>query len=285
MRMLLATLLMTMLGMPASQARDVPSLLERSQRRADARDTLLAALGEATIACRGSVSTRDYRVNSALLLERNFSECATRDARALERIDSLLGVQNSREGQEDRLSERFAQVWTAATRAFPSRVIQQCPTWELMHVIDAPTEERVAHFASLEGAAGIGKEYRWYKVSSQQCGSNGLCAVWTALLCGTGYSDRFIVWADPVSSSVIVDPVWWLTAYGGEDEESPFASNPGYRHWASYYGEIPGALYAHVNRDGEQCTKWSEINQKHYTDRKWTAIDCGGGWYCASYCK
>ena len=285
MRYACAMLLTVLLGAPAPQAAEAAGLLARAQRRADARDTLLAALGQATVECLGSVSPRDHRVNSARMLERTFSACATRDAAALKHIDALLGVQGSREGQEDGLSERYAQVWTAAARAFPSRVIQQCPTWELLHVIDAPTEERVAHFASLEGAAGIGKEYRWYKVSSQQCGSSGLCAVWSALLCGTGYSDQFIVWADPVSSTVIVDPVWWLVHYGGEDEESPFASNPGYRHWASYYGEIPGALYAHINRHGEQCTKWSEINQKHYTDRKWTAIDCGGGWYCASYCK
>lgn len=285
MNKMLATFLMTLLAAPISEARDVPSLLERAQRRADGRDTLLAALGEATIACRGSVSTRDYRVNSARMLERNFSECTTRDTSALERIDVLLGVQNSREAQEEGLSNRFVQVWTAAARAFPSRVIPQCPAWELMHVIDAPTEERVAHFASLEGAAGIGKEYRWYKVSAPQCGSSGLCAVWSALLCGTGYSDQFIVWADPLSSSVIVDPVWWLTDYGGEEEESPFTSNPGYRHWASYYGEVPGARYAHLDREGEQCTKWSEISQKHFTDRKWVVIDCGGGWECMTYCN
>jgi hypothetical protein len=284
MKRLFATLLVAMLAAPASQARDVPSLLERAQRRADARDTLLAALGEATLECLGSVSPRDYHVNAARVLERAFTECTTRDPSALERIDQLLGVQHSREAQVDRLSERFAQVWTAGTRAFPSRVIKQCPTWELMHVIDAPTEERIAHFASKTGADGIGKEYRWYKVTSPQCGSNGLCAVWHAAKCGAPFGDQMIVWLDPASSSVIVDPVWWLTDY--EDESGgPFNKNGAYRHWSSYYGEIPGARYAHVNREGESCTKYSEITQKHYTDRKWVLIDCGGGWMCATYCN
>jgi hypothetical protein len=36
----------------------------------------------------------------------------------------------------------------------------------LQHVIDAPTQERVAFFAAKEGAAGMGKEYRWYKVTN-----------------------------------------------------------------------------------------------------------------------
>jgi hypothetical protein len=284
MQKLFITLLISLVAAPASLAGDVPSLLERAQGRADARDTLLAALGEATLDCLGSVSPRDYRVNSARLLERAFSECTTRDASALERIDGLLGVQHSHEGQEDRLAERFAQVWSAAAQAFPGRLVRQCPTWELMHVIDAPTEERVAHFASLTEAAGIGKEYRWYKVSSQQCGSSGLCAVWHAALCGAPFGDQFIVWLDPASSSVIVDPVWWLTSY--EDESGgPFKKNGAYRHWSSYYGEIPGARYADVNREGETCTKWSEVAQKHFTDRKWVLVDCGGGWYCMTYCN
>jgi hypothetical protein len=179
-------------------------------------------------------------------------------------------------------------VWTRAARAFPQRVIQQCPDWELQHVIDAPTQERVAFFAAKEGAAGIGKEYRWYRVSSQQCGSNGFCAVFQALLCGAGYSNQFIVWTDPFSSTVIVDPIWWWTDYGdGSDAENQF-TNPsiGYKHSMSYFGDdVPGALYAEIERAGETCTKWSEINLKHYLDRTLVPIDCGGGWYCATYCN
>jgi hypothetical protein len=205
--------------------------------------------------------------------------CTTRDTGALGRIDRLLGVQHSREGQANGLSAHFAEVWTRAVRAFPERLIQQCPTWELLHVIDAPTPERVAYFATQEGAAGIGKEYRWFKVSSPQCGLNGFCAVLQARLCAAGFSNQFVVWSDPFSSTVIIDPIWWLTDY----DSNPF-SNPDYKHRMSYYGDVPGALYAEIEREGEACTKWSEINQKHYFDRKLVAIDCGGGWYCATYC-
>ena len=47
----------------------------------------------------------------------------------------------------------------------------------------------------------------------------------------------------------------------------------------------PGALYAAPQRAGEQCSRWSEIAKKHYHDAKLILIDCGGGWYCMSYCS
>jgi len=284
--MKLALTVLLFFALAAPDAANSQSPLTRPQRGAQQHDAMLAALGEATVACLGAVSTRDYRVNSAGILERAFASCTTRDTGALERVDQLLGVQGAREAQEDRVSGRFSQVWTAAERRFPARAIPQCPTWELLHVIDAPTIERVAEFASKEGAAGIGKEYRWYKVSSAQCGSNGFCAVLHASLCGAGYSDQFIVWLDPLSSSVIVDPVWWLTDYEYE-EDNPFLSPiAGYKHPMSYFGDdVPGELYGSLERAGETCTKWSEINQKHFFDRKLIPIDCGGGWFCMTYCN
>jgi hypothetical protein len=286
MKLVLA--LLALLAVPAASALDLyDDPLRRVQRGAVAHDTLLAALGEATVACLGGVTTADYRVNRDGALERAFDACTTRDTGALERIDRLLGVQYSREGEADRLAARFAFVWNRAVRAFPERFIQQCPTWELLHVIDAPTPERVAFFAAKEGAAGIGKEYKWYKVTSEQCGSNGFCAVLQARLCAAGFSNQFVVWSDPFSSTVILDPVWWLTDYDFEGESNPF-TNPslGYKHPMSFYGDdVPGALYASIEREGETCTRWGEINQKHYTDRKLVAIDCGPLQDCMCICK
>jgi hypothetical protein len=286
---LISVVLAILLAVPTAEGRDrVTDPLTRAQRGAHAHDTLLAALGEATLECLGRVSTRDYRVGPEGTLERAFDGCAEPDDPALARIDRLLGVQHSREGQQDGLASRYATVWTRAARAFPERAIQQCPDWELQHVIDAPTQERVAFFTAKEGAAGIGKEYRWYKVTSQQCGPNGFCAVFQAMLCGAGFSNQFIVWTDPFSSTVIVDPAWWLTAYeDGSDGKKQF-TNPsaGYKHPMSYYGDdVPGAMYGALERAGESCTRWSETAGKHYTDRTLVPLDCGGGWYCATYCK
>jgi hypothetical protein len=284
MRLVLA--LLALLAVPAASALDLyDDPLRRVQRGANVHDLLLAALGEATVGCLGRVTTGDYRVRPDGALERAFDACTTRDTGALERIDRLLGVQYSREGQADGLPARYAFVWNRAARAFPERLIQDCPDWELLHVIDEPTLERVTHLASRQGAAGIGKEYRWYKVSSEQCGSNGFCAVLQAQLCGAGFSNQFIVWSDPFSSTVIVDPAWWLTTYEFEsDQSNPFVS-PGYYHPMSYYGTLPGSLYGALQREGEACSRWSEIAGKHFTDSTLTAIDCGGGWKCMCYCK
>ena len=283
MRLILALLALTAVpGAWALELYDDP--LRRVQRGAVAHDTLLAALGEATVACLGRVTTADYRVSPDGALERAFDACTTRDTGALERIDGLLGVQHSREGQADRLPARYAFVWNRAARAFPERLIQECPDWELLHVIDEPTLQRVGQLASREDAAGVGKEYRWYKVASEQCGSNGFCAVLQARLCGAGFSNQFIVWSDPFSSTVIVDPAWWLTTYEFEsDQPNPFKSS-GYYHPMSFYGAVPGSLYGAPQREGEACSRWSETAQKHYTDRTLHPLDCGNGWYCATYC-
>lgn len=270
------------MSMTAAWGQSVPDPLNRAQLRANPDDTLLAALGEETLACLGRVTTRDYRVNPDGVLERAFDACTKRDTGALERIDALLGVQQSREGQKDKLAGRFAAVWSRAARTFPSGLVTQCPRWTLLHVIDAPTEERVAHFAAKEGAAGIGKEYRWYRVSSPQCGSNGFCAVFQAMLCGAGYSNQFIVWTDPASSSVIVDPVWWLLNDDDGDEDGAL-SNPVYKHPMSHYGDVPGARYGSLRRAGEQCTRYDEISKKHYVHYL-HPIECAPGWKCMTYC-
>lgn len=278
-------LILVAVSFPLEARDDRTDPLRRTQSRAQVHESLLAALGQATVDCLGTVSPRSYQVNSAGVLERTFEACNARDGRTLEQIDQLLGVQHAREAQDERLAERFARTWSAAARRFPAKLIRECPSWELLHVIDAPTRERVAYFAAQEGAASIGKEYHWYKVSSAQCGASGACAVAQAKLCGAGFSDQFIVWTDPTSSSVIVDPLWWTTPDGYEDEENPFMSHGAYSHPMSYYGELPGALYGSLARAGESCSKWSETAQKHYHDRKLAPIDCGGGWACMTICK
>jgi hypothetical protein len=59
---------------------------------------------------------------------------------------------------------------------------------------------------------------------------------------------------------------------------------PGYYHAMSYYGDLPGALYGALAREGEACSEYDASSGKHYTDRMLQAIDCGGGWMCMTYC-
>jgi hypothetical protein len=50
----------------------------------------------------------------------------------------------------------------------------------------------------------------------------------------------------------------------------------------SYYGDLPGALYGALQREGEACSQY--VGGKHYTDRKLQGIDCGGGRICMTCC-
>lgn len=269
-----------------AQSASQPDPLRRGMERAHPHDSMLAALGTETLACLGRVSPRDYRVNAAGALERAFDGCTTRNSEALENIDALLGLQYSRQAQEEGVGERFRTVWQRGARLLPTALAAQCPTWELLHVIDAPTKERVAFFAAQEGAAGIGKEYHWYRISAPQCGTNGFCSVFQAVLCAAPFGNQLVVWTDPLSSTVIVDPVWWLSndTPGDDDppESNPFLY-PDYVHKMSFFGAPPGARFASLRHEGEQCTRYDEISGKHYVHTL-SAIECTPGWKCMAYC-
>ena len=245
----------------------------------DGVDALLAALGNATLDCIGTVDPTSYAVSNGAL-ERTFRSCTTESRSAMQQIDALLGVQHSREGRADGLGRAYAQHWQEYVRSFPSDAIRACPSWTLLGLIDEPTAERVRRYA---GTPRIGKQNARYLVKSTEC-PDRRCATDHAIACAAAFGAAFIVGRDARMSEVVVDPVWWLTDYEyPDDSNNPFKTR-GYYHAMSYYGSIPGALYAAVQRAGERCSKWGEINKKHYHDRKLVAIDCGGGWYCMSYC-
>ena len=52
----------------------------------------------------------------------------------------------------------------------------------------------------------------------------------------------------------------------------------------SYWGDLPGAVYGALQRAGEQCSQWDPYTGMHSIDRQLVPIDCGGGWYCMTYC-
>jgi hypothetical protein len=130
----------------------------------------------------------------------------------------------------------------------------------------------------------VGKENYHYAVSSRECGSSGGCAVRNAVICAGGFGSQFVLDVRPRSSTVVVDPAWWLTTYDFEPgTPNPFML-PGYYHAMSYYGSLPGAFYGALQRAGEACSKWEPTAQKHYTDRVLVPIECGPGFFCMTYC-
>lgn len=259
------------IGGPAS-SQDAP--------RVDGRDTLLAALGKATLDCLGTVEPSTYQTTSGFLA-RAFAACRSGDRAALQRIDALLAVQRSKQGRADGLAEHYVSRWNAFLKSFPTGHVTQCPVWKLEGVLDAPTTESVPRYLSEDR---IGEENARYSVFSSQCSQDGECAVKAAVACAAGFGPGFIVDKDPRRSRVEVDPTWWLTTYEFEDDESNPFRMPGYYHAMSYWGELPGALYGALERAWEMCSQWDEIALAHYTDRVLVPIDCGGGWYCMTYC-
>ena len=253
--------------------------------RPHAGTPLLAALGTATIECLGTVGPSSFSTATGALA-RTFDACQTRDARSLARIDALLGVQFSAQGRADDLAGYYVATWNAFTESFPYGRIQTCPTWTLMNVIDAPTTESVARYVS---RGWVGKENRRYLVSSGDCGRSGQCAVTEAVICAGGFGQGFVVHRDPGRRLVEVDPAWWLTTYeypssggGGADECNPFRGVGEYLH--GFCENDQATLYGSIERAGEQCCFWSEEAQKVYVDGTFVPVDCGGGWFCMTYC-
>ena len=261
------------------------SLGEKSiDENSNGLDSLMAALGSATLDCIGTTGKDTYKIvqdKSGAYLTRTFDKCTQgKDPGAgLKAVDALLAIQFTKYGQNDGVAKHYVGTWKAFQDKFPG--VQECPQWAKTKVINAPDWDTVK--AAQGDVKKQGESYE-YKVWSKSCGQDGSCAVKAALACAGGYGADFLISGNGKGSTVVVDPIWWLTHYQfGEDASNPFMT-PGYYHAMSYYGSPPGALYGAIEREGEPCSKWSETNAKHYTDRKLVAIDCGGGWYCATYC-
>ncbi len=233
-------------------------------------------MGAATLECQGTLTPFQYTTQTGVLA-RTFDSCPSGDLSALEHVDDLLGVQFSDPGRADDIAGHYVRTWDEFVASFPRHRIRTCPLWERTQAIEAPTFESVPR-----NIGRVGKANFRYRVSSDQCGGNR-CAVAHAVACSKGFGPEFLVELDLRSGSVVIDPVWWLTHYEYRDDAyNPFKL-PGYYHPMSYYGALPGSVYGALERAGEACSEYE--NGKHYIDRSLVPIDCGGGWYCMTYCN
>jgi hypothetical protein len=260
------------------------------RRLVDGRDALLAALGSLTIECLGTFGPSSYSTEFGVLA-RTFNACRAPETQALSRIDALLGLQTSMQGRRDGLAAHYTARWNAFVGSFPYDRIQECPTWRLLDVIDAPTFESVGRHLDRRrdqgaGSPPIGKQNARYRVTSSECGGDPACSTHHAATCAAGFGDQFLVELDFQRGRIEVDPAWWLTHYEYEDDKDNPFKQPGFYHPMSYYGSPPGSLYGAIERNGERCSQYHAPSGKHYTDRFLQLIDCtdGDGWYCMTYC-
>lgn len=144
---------------------------------------------------------------------------------ALSRIDALLGLQRSMQGRRNGLAAHYTARWNAFVDSFPYDRIQECPTWRLLDVIDAPTFESVRRHLDRRrdqgaGSPPIGKQSARYRVTSSECGGDPACSAHHAATCAAGFGDQFLVEVDFQRGRIEVDPAWWLTHYEYEDDRA-----------------------------------------------------------------
>lgn len=248
---------------------------EDPARRAtfNAYDAHLAALALATIKCKGFVDPDDYDGTGGVLRPR-FSQCPL-NSKKLRHIAELLGIQ-SYPGARG-AAEYFSSTWERARQQFPRKDIPVCPSWSLVQTINPPTFENVKN--AING--GLSKEYNRFAVRSPIC-TSAECSVSHAKLCSAGFGSRWWVSGDYLKGIATTDPVWWLddTEYA-TDATNPFMT-PGYYHAMSYYGALPGSVYANIHREGEYCSKY--YAGYHYKV-KLQYVHCTPTWVCMTQCK
>jgi len=246
-------------------------------------DSYTAALARDTIACIGTIGPNTFRLNDKGHLRRSFQACTVpleRDPDApkgdgedhrLQNIDDMISIQS----RNERAGVCIPRQWTTWRQGFLAAGNRVCPSLEFVQNIGSPNPEgvkanasRLPHLnpkeglpAGREGTVIPGDQLAYYKASfregtkGQPCGDAQSCAQ----ACLGGLPGGFV---GNVDGYTVVDPLWWLMDYKFPDpSEDPFMGYD-YYHPMSFENELPGDLYGHINRVGEQCSYY--LAPDHY---------------------
>lgn len=250
-------------------------------------DSYLAALGELTAQCTGTVDPRLYHVGDDGLLAPTFQSCVL-DPSRMRKIKQLLSLQLRGERApfaKECLAERFA----TAQAELAESGITSCPAWKKSHVINpighatisrverALVEHREqddeaprlrategitrAELTSLEAHAALVdaapltvfdllEENSQYAVAGQTAERGCESPAACAASCAKAFSG-FVI-GTKGAENVVTDPIAWLTdtVYGSAPED-PYLRET-YYHPMSYYGGVPGVVFGDPNR-AEPC--------------------------------
>jgi hypothetical protein len=253
-------------------------------------DQFTAALGVATVDCRGTIGPDSYVADSDGNLHPNFDSCpleqknptCIRDPKALQErgiplcmydtIKDLLSVQN-RQRQLPLGKQCVAGRYLMWRDSFLRSGITTCPNWMDKQVFNAPSRESISKQISPllrqlprqptgETAPFVRflKTFATYHLEfptdpgGQKCETPADCAI----QCGGGFPGFVIAPRGvPIDEKTIAtDPTYWLADDVYDDPDSdPFFAD-GYFHPMSYYGDLPGVLAGHRSRSflGEPCS-------------------------------
>lgn len=221
-------------------------------------DTYLAALGELTADCLGTVDPRLFEVTKDGILTPTFNSCPL-DPSRMTRIRQLLSLQH-RTARMPFAKQCLGGRFQVAQKVFSETDTKVCPTWsrkQVINPINVDTIESVLKLGLPElPAADTGEPLRalellkvnsFYAVSgdvqNQKCATPAGCAA----VCAAAFPG-FLSPNSQDGDRVLADPTAWLidTIYASAQTD-PYM-RPGYYHPMSYYGSLPGALFGDFAR-------------------------------------
>lgn len=219
-------------------------------------DQYLAALGELTADCLGTVDPRAYEVSKDGILRPTFTECTANKAKYTP-IKQLLSLQR-RTARLPFAQQCIVRRFEAAQQKFANSGVTVCPTWTFSGYFNEITSKTIdAVVRGLpelpaddsvrpnERVMSLLKQQSTYRVQGdvkgQKCETPGNCAQ----VCAAAFPG-FVASVD--AESVTTDPTSWLvdTVYQSSNTD-PYL-RAGYYHPMSYYGPLPGAIFGEFSR-------------------------------------
>lgn len=248
-------------------------------------DSYLAALGELTAQCQGTVDPRLYHVNEEGLLMPSFQSCPL-DPSRLSKIKQVLSLQLRGE-RAPFAKECLVESFATAQAELTAYGVKSCPTWSKSQVInaighdtirlvqaalprdgaddqpslqvDAPGVTR-ASLTLLGSRADLAakplhvfdllEENSLYRVAGQLDGQGCESPSACAMACSKAFRG-FVIGAKG-ADEIVTDPVAWLSdATYTKSTDDPYLRQ-GYYHPMSFYGGVPGVVFGDPNR-AEPC--------------------------------
>ncbi|RYZ09135.1 MAG: hypothetical protein EOO73_05055 [Myxococcales bacterium] len=248
-------------------------------------DSYLAALGELTAQCLGTVDSRLYHVGEDGLLTPSFRSCPL-DPSRMSKIKQVLSVQRRGE-RAPFAAECLVERFEAAQEELNASGITSCPTWSKSRVINAIGHDTIAvverslsepsaevdarlsvdapgvtraSLTLLDSGSELAapplnvfdllEENSLYRVTSPLEGKGCESASACAATCAKAFTG-FVVGAKG-PQEVVTDPIAWLTDTTYKTSlEDPYLRAT-YYHPMSYYGGVPGVVFGDPNR-AEPC--------------------------------
>lgn len=269
-----------------------------------AYDSYTAALGELTAECFGTLDPRLYKVSRDGLLTPGFDSCPNDASKTvLTKIRQLLSIQQ-RTARLPFAKQCLAGRFEVAQAAFANSGVTSCGVWKkrtVVNPIDADTIAKIESVLPELPAKDTGrplpgldllKENSLYDVSPSDAAGSCKSGAECARACGQAFPG-FVISGD--GNSVLTDPVAWLldTTYKSKAAD-PFLRAT-YYHPMSYYGPLPGVLFADFARfqpcgesspdplcGPEQCSYFAGSHLKAFLQKD--CLDDADIDSCVSYC-